>query len=195
MIAIMSLALSVGTLGITQTVTQPNSQRERSRRIHEILQEAKSYQVADAKTVAALQEVVGRQTRTFTEFEKQCADLQAILAENDVMEKRKRKMLAELQVAFRGDSKVQPAFNLLYRMEDLSDRVDPIWRGMIACSGILASVAQSKQQAYQTICVDPAHQQLGLLVPEVNRLGSQLQTELQKHGSSLPPEFLQAIGQ
>src|SRR5579863_6550316 len=79
-IAIMSFALSVGTLGITQTVTQPNSQQERSRRIHEILQEANSYQVADAKTVAALQEVVGRQTRTFTEFEKQCADLQAILA-------------------------------------------------------------------------------------------------------------------
>jgi hypothetical protein len=195
MIALMILALSAGTLGRTQTVTPPNGQQERSRRIHEILQDAKSYQAADAKTGAALREIVGRQTRTFAEFEKQCADLQATLAENDVMEKRKRKMLTDLQYEFRGDSKVQPVFNLLYQMGDMSDKVDPIWRGMIACSGILASAVQSKQEAYQTICVDPARQQLSLLIPEMNRLGRQLQTEIQKYGGSLPPDFLQAIGQ
>jgi hypothetical protein len=53
----------------------------------------------------------------------------------------------------------------------------------------------SKQQAYQNICVDPAHQQLGLLAPKMNRLGRQLQAEVQKYGGSLPREFLQAIGQ
>ncbi len=166
-----------------------------SGRIHEILQEAKSYQAADAKTGAALQEIIGRQTRTFAEFEKQCADLQASLAESDAMEKRKRKMLADLQFEFRGDSKVKPFFDLLYQMEDISDKVEPIWRGMIACSGILASAAQNKQEAYQTICVDPANQQLNLLVPERNSLGHQLQDEVQKYGSSLPRDFLQAIGQ
>jgi len=195
MIALMILALCVGTLGRAQTITPPNSQQERSRHIHEILQEAKSYQAADAKTGAALQEIVGRQTRTFAEFEKQCADLQATLAESDAMEKRKRKMLADLQFEFRDDSKVQPVFNLLYQMEDISDKVEPIWHGMIACSGILASAAQNKQEAYQTICVDPAHQQLSLVVPEMNRLGRQLQAEVQMYGGSLPRDFLQAIGQ
>jgi hypothetical protein len=195
LIALIVFALSFGISGIGQTVAPSNSQQERSRRIHEILQKAKSYQAADAKTGATLREIVGRQTRTFAEFEKQCADLQATLAENDVMEKRKRKMLTDLQFEFRGDSKVQPVFNLLYQMEDMSDKVDPIWRGMIACSGILASVAQGKQEAYQTICVDPAHQQLSLLIPEMNRLGRQLQTEIQKYGGSLPSDFLQAIGQ
>ena len=195
MIALMILAMSVGTLGRTQTVTPPNGQQERSRRIHEILQEAKSYQAADAKTGAALQEIVSRQTRTFAEFEKQCADLQATLAESDAMEKRKRKMLAGLQFEFRDDSKVQPIVNLLYQMEDISDKVEPIWHGMIACSGILASAAQNKQEAYQNICVDPAHQQLSLLVPEMNRLGRQLQAEVQRCGGSLPRDFLQAIGQ
>ena len=66
---------------------------------------------------------------------------------------------------------------------------------MIACSVILASAAQNKQEAYQNICVDPAHQQLSLLVPEMNRLGRQLQVEVQKYGGSLPRDFLQAIGQ
>lgn len=104
-------------------------------------------------------------------------------------------MLADLQFEFQGDSKVQPVFSLLYQMEDVSDKVEPIWRGMIACSGILASAAQNKQEAYQTICVDPAHQQLSLLVPEMNRLGHQLQAEVQKYGGSLPRDFLEAIGQ
>ena len=104
-------------------------------------------------------------------------------------------MLADLQFEFRGDSKVKPVFNLLYQLEDISDKVEPVWRGMIACSGILASAAQAKQEAYQTICVDPAHQQLSLLVPEINRLGRQLQAEVQEHGGSLPRDFLQAIGQ
>jgi len=195
MIALMILALCVGTLGRAQTITPPNSQQERSRHIHEILQEAKSYQAADAKTRAALQEIVGRQTGTFAEFEKQCVDLQATLAESDAMEKRKRKMLVDLQFEFRDDAKVKPVFNLLYQMEDISDKVEPIWHGMIACSGILASAAQNKQEAYQNICVDPAHQQLSLLVPEMNRLGRQLQVEVQKYGGSLPRDFLQAIGQ
>ncbi len=194
-VASLILALCVGTLGRAQTTTPPNSQQERSSRIHEILQEAKSYQAADSKIRAALQEVVGRQTRTFVEFEKQCADLQATLVESDAMEKRKRKMLADLHFEFRDDSRVQPTFNLLYQMEDVSDKVEPIWRGMIACSGILASAAQNKQEAYQNICVDPAHQQLSLLAPEMNKLGRQLQAELQKHGDSLPRDFLQAIGQ
>jgi hypothetical protein len=194
-IALIILGLSVGTLGRTQTLTPPKSQQEHSRSIHEILQEAKSYQAADATTRTALRKVLGRQTKTFAEFERQCADLQATLTENDVMEKRKRKMLAELRLAFRDDPEVQPTFGVLYQMEDVSDRADPIWRGMIACSGILASLDQSKQEAYQTICVDPAYRQLSLLIPEINRLGNQLQTELQKHGSSLPPEFLQAIEQ
>jgi len=192
---LMILALCVGTLGRAQTITPPNSQQERSRRIHEILQEAKSYQAANAKTGAALQEIVGRPTRTFAEFEKQCADLQATLAESDAMEKRKRKMLADLQFEFRDDSKVKPFFNILYQMEDISDKVEPIWRGMIACSGILASAAQNKQETYQNICVDPAHQQVSLLVPEINRLGHQLQAEVQEYGGSLPRDFLQAIGQ
>jgi hypothetical protein len=194
-IVLMILALSVGTLGRGQTVTPSNSQQERSRRIHEILQKAKSYQAADTKTRAALQEVLSREPRTFEEFEKQCADLQATLTENDVMEKRKRKMLADLQFEFQGDSKVQPVFSLLYQMEDVSDKVEPIWRGMIACSGTVASAAQGKQEAYQTICVDPAHQQLSLLVPEINRLGQQLQAEVQEYGGSLPRDFLQVIGQ
>lgn len=166
-----------------------------SGRIHEILQEAKSYQAADAKTGAALQEIVGRQTLTFAEFEKQCADLQVTLAKSNAMEKRKRKMLSDLQFEFRDDSKVQPIFNLLYQMEDISNKAEPIWHGMIACSGILASAEQNKQEAYQNICVEPAHQQLSLLVPELNRLGRQLQIEVQKNGGSLPRDFLQAIGQ
>jgi len=195
MIVLMILALCVGTLGRAQTISPLNSQQERSRRIHEILQEAKSDQAANAKTGAALQEIVGRQTSTFAGFKKQCADLQATLAESDAMEKRKRKMLADLQFEFRDDSKVKPVFNLLYQMEDVSDKIEPIWRGMIACSGILASAAQNKQEAYQTICVDPAHQQLSLLVPEMNRLGHQLQAEVQKYGGSLPRDFLEAIGQ
>ena len=146
-------------------------------------------------TRASLQEILGRQITTFAEFKKQCADLQTALAEGDAMEKRKRKMLADLQFEFRDDPNVQPVFQILYQMEDFSDRVEPIWRGMIACSGNLASSGQNKQGAYQTICVDPAHQQLSVLVPELNRLGRQLQAELQKHGSSLPLDFLQAIGQ
>ena len=195
MIALMMLTLSAEAFGRAQTVTPPNSQQEHSRRIHEILQKARSYQAANAKTGAALQEIVGRQTRTFAEFEKQCTDLQTTLAESDAMEKKKRKMLADLQFEFQDDSKVKPVFNLLYQMEDVSDKVEPIWRGMIACSGILASAAQNKQEAYQTICVDPAHQQLSLLVPEINRLGQQLQAEVQEYGGSLPRDFLQVIGQ
>jgi hypothetical protein len=192
-IALLIFALCIGTLGTAQTTTPSNSQQARSSRIHEILQEAKSYQPADAKIRAALGEVLGRQTRTFAEFEKQCADLQATLTESDKMEKRKRKMLADLRFEFRDDSKVQPTFSLLYQLEDVSDKFEPIWRGMIACSGILASASQDKRAAYQNICVDPAHTQLSLLVPETNRLSRQLQAELQKHGESLPRDLLQAI--
>ena len=100
-----------------------------------------------------------------------------------------------LQLEFGGDTKVQPIFDLLYQMEDVSDRVEPIWRGMIACSVTLASAARSKQEAYRTICMDPATQQLGLLMPEINKLGGQLQGYLQKYGESLPPDLLRAIGQ
>lgn len=195
MITLTILAMSFGALGRTQEVTPPDSQQDRSRHIHEILQEARSYQAADAKTRAALHEIVSRQTTTFSEFKKQCADLKAILAESDAMEKRKRQMLTELQLEFRDDSKVQPIFSLLHQMEGASDKVEPIWRGMIACSGVLASSALNKQEAYQAICVDPVRQQLSLLAPELNRLGRQLQAELLKDGTSLPPELLHAIGQ
>lgn len=164
-IAAIILALTVGISGRAQTVTPPDSQQERSRRIHEILQEAESYQAADAKTRDALEEIVSRKAGTFAEFQKQCADLQAILIENDAMEKRKRKMLIDLQFEFRGDSKVQPVLNLLFQLENVSDKVEPIWHRMISCSSNLDSAAQSKQEAYQSLCVDPAHQQLSLLVP------------------------------
>lgn len=194
-VTLMVLALCIGISGRAQATASANSQQARSRRIHEILQEAQSYQAANAKTGATLQEIIRRKTATFVEFQKQCLDLKATFAENDAMEKRKRKMLAELRFEFQDDSKVRPLFILLGQMEDVSDNVDPIWRGMIACSDILASSDESKRDAYQTICVDPAHQQLQLLIPKIDRLARQLQTELQKNGDSLPSEFLQVIGQ
>lgn len=194
-IGLTVLVLSAGSLGRTQTATTPTSQEEDSSRIHQILQDAKSYQAADAKNRIELGEVLGRQIRTFAEFEKQCADLEKVLSESDAMETRKRKMLSDLQFEFRGDSKVQPIFDLLHKMEDESDKVEPIWRGMIACSGVLASAGQSQQEAYRTICVAPANQQLGLLAPELKRVARQLQTQLEELGGSLPPDFLQAIGQ
>lgn len=193
--ALAVLAISIGVLGNAQTVTPPNDQQEHSRHIHEILQEAKSYEEADARTRAALEEILSRMPRTFAEFDKQCADLQAILSESDAMEARKRKMLAELKFEFRGDAKVQTILDLLHQMEVASDKVEPVWRGMIACSGILASTTPSTQGTFQTTCIDPAHQQLGLLAPEIAKLGHQLQAELQKYGESLPPDFLQAIAQ
>jgi hypothetical protein len=168
-------------------------QQVRSRRIHEILQEAKSYEPADAKTRLAFEEIVKRQVNSFVDFEKQCADLQISLAKNDVMEKRKRHMLAELRYQFRDDQKVQQLFKLLTQIDDVSDKTEPIWRGMIACSNILASSTQSKQSEYQTICIDPAHQQLTLLGPEMAKLTRELQDELQKYGATLPPDFLELV--
>jgi hypothetical protein len=177
--------------------TSPSTEepQARSQRIHEILREAKYYAPADAKTRLALEEVARRPVHSFVDFEKQCADLQTNLAQSDVMEKRKRHMFAELRYEFRDDPKVQQIFKLLTQIEDVSDRTEPIWRGMIACSKSLARSAQSKQSEYQATCIDPAHQQLVLLQPDMAKSVRELQEELQKYGSTLPPDILQLMGQ
>lgn len=164
-------------------------------RIHQILQEAKSHQPADNRVRAALQEVLARQPQSFSEFKKQCADLKVALDEIDATDKRKRQMLADLRVQFGDDAHVKGLFDTLSEMEDVSDKMDPIWRGMIACSGILESAPSSKQDAYHQICIEPAQRQISLIVPEINSLVRKLQNDVQRFGASLPPDVLQAIAQ
>ena len=164
-------------------------------RIHQILQEAKSRKPEDDKIRAALQEVLARQPQSFSEFKKQCADLKIVLDESDALEKRKRQMLTDLRVLFGDDTYVNGLFDELSRMEDLSDKMEPVWRGMIACSGILASAPSSRQDTYHTICVDPAQQQISLIVPEISAVVQELQSDIQRFGVSLPPDVLQVIAQ
>jgi hypothetical protein len=193
-VCFLILALCGGASAAAQRNASTVEDQTRSDRIHELLLKAKSYQATDDKIRERLQEVLGRQTTSFAEFRKQCTDLRAALADSDAMEMRKRQMLAELQALFRGNTNVQNVFVTLYAMEDESDKIEPIWRGMIACSGMLESAPKIRQDAYQRICVEPAKEQLDLVTPEVRRLGWQLQDEIQKYGASLPRDFLQAIG-
>ncbi len=68
---------------------------ERSRRINVILQEARSNEAVDNEVRASFQEIVSRRTSSFTEFERQCKDLQAVQVESDALEGKKRGMLIE----------------------------------------------------------------------------------------------------
>jgi ClpP class serine protease len=138
---------------------------------------------------------LARQPQSFSEFKKQCADLKTALDESDALEKRKRQMLADLRVQFGDDAYVNGLFDELRTMEDLSDKMEPVWRGMIACSRILVSAPSSKQDSYHTICVDPAQQQISLIVPEISTAVQKLQSDIQRFGVSLPPDVLQAIAQ
>jgi hypothetical protein len=167
----------------------------RSGRIHEILQEARAREAEDARIRTSLGEVIARQPQSFAEFKKQCADLKVVIDESDAMEKKKRQMLAELQVRFGNDAHVKGIFNMLIASEDASDKVEMVLRGMTACSGILESAPSSKQDAYRDICIEPAQEQLNLIFPEIKELGGKLQDEIQKYGGSLPPDFLKAIAQ
>jgi len=164
-------------------------------RIHQILQEAKSRKPEDDRIRAALQEVLARQPQSFSEFQKQCADLKIVLDESDALEKRKRQMLADLRVQFGDDAHVKGLFDALSTMEDMSDKMEPVWRGMIACSEILVSGPSSKQDTYPTICVDPAQQQISLIAPKISAVVQKLQSDIQRFGVSLPPDVLQAIAQ
>jgi len=166
-----------------------------SARIHQILQEAKSRKPENDRIGAALQEILARQPQSFSEFKKQCADLRIVLDESDALEKRKRQMLADLKVQFGDDAYVSGLFDELRTMEDLSDKMEPVWRGMIACSGILVSAPSSKQDTYHTICVDPAQQQISLIVPEISAAVQKLQSDIQRFGVSLPPDVLRVITQ
>jgi hypothetical protein len=166
-----------------------------SPRIHQILQEAESRKPENDRIRAALQEILARQPQSFSEFKKQCADLKTALDESDALEKRKRQMLADLRVQFGDDAYVNGLFDELRTMEDLSDKMEPVWRGMIACSRILVSAPSSKQDSYHTICVDPAQQQISLIVPEISTAVQKLQSDIQRFGVSLPPDVLQAIAQ
>ncbi len=166
-----------------------------SGRIHQILEDAKARQPEDSRIRAAFQEVLARQPRSFSEFRKQCADLKTVLDESDVMEKKKRQMLADLRAEFGDDVHVKAMFDTLSAIEDASDKMEPIWRGMIACSDVLESAPSSKQNEYDEICVQPAQQQINLIAPEISKLVQRLQSEAQKYGASLPPDVLQAIAQ
>ncbi len=168
--------------------------RERSRRIREILQEARSNEAADSRIKAEFQEITSRQTASFAEFEQQCRDLQAVRTESDAMDRKKRKMLDELQYGFRDDAKMQPMFSTLRELENLSDKEGPIWNDMIACADRLTSADKRTQAAYQLICIDPANRRLESLAPEYRPLILQLQTEFKQTRGSLPPELLQALG-
>ncbi len=166
-----------------------------SGRVNQILQEAKSHQPEDNRIRAAFQEVLARQPRSFFEFRKQCADLKVVLDESDSMEKRKRQMLADLRVQFGDDAHVKSLFDTLGAMEDASDKMEPVWHGMIACSDILDSAPTSKQDAYRSICIEPAQQQIDLIVPEISGLAGKMQSDLQRFGASLPSDFLKVIAQ
>jgi hypothetical protein len=166
-----------------------------SARIHQILQEAKSRKPENDRIRTALQEVMARQPRSFSEFKKQCDDLRIVLDESDALDKRKRQMLVELTVLFGDDEYVNGLFDELSTMEDLSAKMEPVWRGMIACSGILVSAPLGKQDTYRAICVDPAQQQISLIVPEISAAVQKLQSDIQRFGVSLPPDLLQAIAQ
>lgn len=102
-------------------------------------------------------------------------------------------MLADLRVQFGNDAKVKNVFNMLNAMEDASDKMESVLRGMVACSGILETASSSKQDAYRDICIAPAQQQLNLISPEIEDLGRKLQDDIQRYGGSLPPDFLKAI--
>jgi hypothetical protein len=186
---------SRATIWAQATAASNTERQDRSHRIHEILQEAKSYTPADTKTRLAFEEITQREINSFVDFEEQCNDLQDNLTENDAMEKRKRHMLTELRYEFRDEPQVQPFFKLLGQMEDLTDKSEPVWRGMIACERILESSSQSKQKEYQTICINPAKQQLIIQKPELDGLLREFQDYLQKYGETLPRDLLQALGQ
>lgn len=171
------------------------AKHERSQRINMILQRAQSYQESDDKISSALEEAADRSPRSYAEFNRQCSDLEVAIANNDEMERRKREMLAELQPEFSDDSKVQPIFSTLRQLEDVSDKIESAWRGMIACSDRLSSADHSHQDKYETICVVPERQQIRALAPEIKRFGTQLQSEVQSGGGSLPAAFLQVLRQ
>lgn len=166
-----------------------------SNRIHQILQEAKARQPEDSRIRTRYREVLDRHPQSFPEFQIQCADLRTVLDESDAMEKRKRQMLADLRVEFGNDAKITLVFDTLSELENISDRMEPVYRGMIACSDILKSGPPSKQRSFDEICVLPAQQQIDLTTPEVGSLVRTLQNEIQEYGTSLPADLLQAITQ
>lgn len=166
--------------------------RARSHRIEEILRQARERSSSDAKIRADMEKTINRETHTFPEFQQQCADLQSVLSRSAEMEKQKREMLADLQTQFQGDQKVQPVFETLHEMEDVSEKTEPIWQGMIACSHHLESAPKDEQARYRALCVDPAMNKMALLEPEVSRLAAQLQEQIQNAGG-VAPDFLRAL--
>jgi len=182
------------TIYAQPTVSINKQEQSRSKRIYEILQEVKKYMPEDTKNRLATEEIYQRQISSFADFAKQCDDLHTLQTQTEMMEKRKRHMLTELQYEFRDDLNVQRLFYILFQMEDVADKLEPIQHGMIACSKILASKSKTMQEEYRTICVDPALQQMMLVEPDTKSLMSELQKEVQMHGETLPPDILQLIG-
>lgn len=138
-----------------------------------------------------MERAVQMPVNSFLDFQEQCIKLRAALIENDALEKRKRRMLGELQIEFRGDRNVRPIFRLLGEAEDVSDMAEPVWRGMIACSEILASSEASERDQYQAVCIEPAQRQLVILQPRLTEIARDLQQELRDHGAAVPPEILE----
>lgn len=166
--------------------------RARSRRIEEILQQARQRSSSDEKIRADMSDAINRETHSFPEFQQQCADLQSVLSRSAEMDKEKREMLADLHTQFQGDQKVQPMFETLQEMEDVSDKTEPIWLEMIACSHRLESAPKDEQVRYRALCVDPAVDKMASLQPQISRLAVQLQGQIQKSGG-VAPEFLRAL--
>jgi hypothetical protein len=146
-----------------------------SGRIHQILQEAKSRQPEDNRIRAALQEVLARHPQSFSEFEKQCADLKIVLDESDAMEKSKRQAEAmdfdfakeysrksdlELMLIFKDQENLVPMARSaleaeLFRRELTSESVqsDPLLVETQRCHEIEnAVVVNSKQLLFQQTC-------------------------------------------
>ena len=193
------LTLICGTVLAAQSATPASLQNHYdSDRVRQILQEARANQAADTKRRMAFEELGRREVKTFSDFDKQCSDLQVQLDEASAIEKRKKRLLTELEQQFQSHPdypKIRRFFETLRQMEDETDKAEPIWRGMIACSRILEASTPSAQAAHEGICIDPANKQLSLLQPKMEKSMTDLQEELKAYGETLPPDVLKLMSQ
>lgn len=187
-VAVGVLVSAVVLIGGTIAVKWEQKQA-RQERIHRLLSEGRALGPANADFRRRMAAVLEREPQTFAAFQSQCVDLESVLDSNGATLDKARLLIDKLEEEFADSPDALSTLALLKRALGADAKIFGYLREEIACSRVLSSGGKDEQAAFRERCLVPVQAKVSPILLEEE----QLLRELQKQGTTLPPDVAEAL--
>lgn len=160
-----------------------------SKRIRAILADGKSLGPANVQFRSRMSEILQREPKGYSDFQAQCADLEATLNDADPTLSKARNLLDRLDEEYTDYPDALSFVALFKQLSDQDAKVFSYLREEITCSKTLGQMNNSQQARFLELCVAPARAKMSPVLEQEQRLLK----EAQQKGATIPPDLAEAL--